>query len=269
MAEADAVHADQHRAGEGGRDEVQRRRVGLADEFIVPRRITQDYTELGGKFFAKETNGLVFHDQGDKLTTSTVDKTGIADMVLYSKAKQWDSLKLTGSQEFRREAWLQAESQGIKTQGFTPRAQDLAALKALSVERPVERTPPAQRNAQEQPEQPEQVRRYDLNKNQATSAAAAAQNSTTNLRQLQSNPGFERHSVGELSKIVFYRALIVERDKNAPLDVREAAIAKFDKAMQAPAMVKALPEPALKAEPQQEAALSEKSPQRDSSANSL
>ena len=42
---------------------------------------------------------------------------------------------LSGSQEFRREAWLQAESQGIKTQGYTPKQSDLAALETLRQER--------------------------------------------------------------------------------------------------------------------------------------
>jgi hypothetical protein len=56
-------------------------------------------------------------------------------MVSLAKAKQWNSLKLSGSKEFRREAWLQAESQGIKTSGYTPKQADLAALEAMRQER--------------------------------------------------------------------------------------------------------------------------------------
>ena len=36
-------------------------------EFIMPRRIMQAYTEVDGKFFAKDSNRMMFHDQGDKL----------------------------------------------------------------------------------------------------------------------------------------------------------------------------------------------------------
>lgn len=218
-------------------------------EFIIPRRITQAYTEQDGKFYAKDTSRMMFHDQGEKLATSTTDKAAIADMVAYAKAKQWESLKLTGSQEFRREAWLQAESQGIKTQGFTPREKDLIELKTLTMERATNSITPLQDRAKGRAplEQPIAAPRHDLNKNQAATASAAAQNSTTNIKELQKDPAMERFSMEDLAKIAFYRQLIVEREKDSPPTVRDEAVAKFDKTMRDPAMVKALPDPEIKA----------------------
>lgn len=238
---------------------VQRKGAELErGEFIMPRRITQAYTELDGKFFAKDTSRMMFHDQGEKLATSTTDKAAIADMVAYAKAKQWESLKLTGSQEFRREAWLQAESQGIKTQGFTPREKDLVELKALTMERSTNSITPLQDRSKDRKalEQPIQAPRHDLNKNQAASASAASQNNTTNIKELQKDPAMARFSMEDLSKIAFYRALLIEREKGAPETVRDEAIAKFDKSMRDPAMVKALPDPEVKGE--QQAAAKEK-----------
>ncbi len=219
-------------------------------EFIMPRRIASTYTEHDGKFFAKDTSRMMFHDKGDTLATSTTDKTAIADMVAYAKAKQWESLKLSGSQEFRREAWLQAESQGIKTQGFTPREKDLVELKTLTMERATNSITPLQDRAKGRApmEQPIAAPRHDLNKNQAATASAAAQNSTTNIKELQKDPAMERYSMEDLGKIAFYRALIVEREKDSPPTVRDEAVAKFDKSMRDPAMVKALPDPEIKAE---------------------
>jgi hypothetical protein len=238
-------------------------------EFIVPRRVTQAYTELDGKFYAKDTDRMMFQDQGEKLATSTTDKVAIADMVAYAKAKQWESLKLTGSQEFRREAWLQAESQGIKTQGFTPREKDLVELKTLTLERSTNSITPLQDRAKDraQLEKPISAPRHDLNKNQAATATAVAQNNTTNIKELQKDPAMERFSMEELSKIAFYRALLVDREKDSAPAVREEAVAKFDTAMRDPAMVKALPDPELKTEAQ--AATKEKEHKRDTSELSL
>jgi hypothetical protein len=250
--------------------DVQRKGSELErGEFIVPRRVTQAYTEMDGKFYAKDTSRLMFQDQGEKLATSTTDKTAIADMVAYAKAKQWESLKLTGSQEFRREAWLQAESQGIKTQGFTPRETDLVELKTLTLERSTNSITPLQDRAKDraQLEKPVTAPRHDLNKNQAATASAVAQNNTTNIKDLQKDPAMERFSIEELSKIAFYRALIVEREKDSAPAVREEAVAKFDTAMRDPAMVKALPDPEVKAAGQSVAI--EKEHKRDTSELSL
>lgn len=249
--------------------DVQRKGAELErGEFIVPRRITQAYTEHEGKFFAKDTSRMMFHDQGEKLATSTTDKAAISDMVAYAKAKQWESLKLTGSQEFRREAWLQAESQGIKTQGFTPREKDLIELKTLTMERSTNSITPLQDRAKDRAplEKPVAAPRHDLNKNQAATASAAAQNSTTNIKALQKDPAMERFSMEDLAKIAFYRALIVEREKDSPEAVRDEAIAKFDKTMRDPAMVKALPDPEIKAE---QGAKKEKEHKRDTPELSL
>jgi hypothetical protein len=238
-------------------------------EFILPRRVAQAYTELDGKFYAKDTDRMMFHDQGEKLATSTTDKVAVADMVAYAKAKQWESLKLTGSQEFRREAWLQAESQGIKTQGFTPREKDLVELKALTLERSTNSITPLQDRAKDraQLEKPITAPRHDLNKNQAATATAVAQNNTTNIKELQKDPAMERFSMEELSKIAFYRALLVDREKDSAPAVRDEAVAKFDTAMRNPEMVKALPDPELKAETQ--AAARDKEHKRDTSELSL
>lgn len=255
--------------------DVQRKGGELdRDEFIIPRRITLAYTEHEGKFFAKDSNRMMFHDQGEKLATSTTDKTAIADMVAYAKAKQWESLKLTGSQEFRREAWLQAESQGIKTQGYTPKAVDLVALKTLTQERSTNVIAPVvEERAKSRPAAPVQevaaapAPRHDLNKDQAGAAAAVSQGRTSNITELQKNPAFEKYSVEDLSKIAFYRALLIEREKGAPPNLREEALANFDTAMSDPQKVKELPEQEVKIVEREK--VKERSQQRDTAEQSL
>ena len=211
------------------------------EEFIMPRRITQNYAEVAGKFYAKDGNRLMFQDQGDKLATSTTDKATIADMVALAKAKQWESLKLTGSMEFRREVWLQAESQGIKTQGYTPKESDLAALKTLTAERSTNLIAPIQDRAKDRAPTVA-APRHDVAKNQAVMSEGVKQRMTSNVQELRAKPGFEKYSAEDLSKIAFYRGVLMEREKDAPAEVQQSALADFDKSMEDPAKVRELPQ---------------------------
>lgn len=205
-------------------------------EFIMPRRITQRYNEVDGKFFSKDARPLVmFVDKGDKLATSTTDRQAIEDMVALAKAKQWENLKLSGSSEFRREAWLQAESQGIKTLGYTPKQADLAALEALREERTKNTiTPLQERQAERQQGNGKAAPRHDLNKNQAALHDAATKATTENLEALRKQPGFANRSDNDMQKLAYWRGIVSEDNKNQPQGVREEALARFDKAAQDP-----------------------------------
>jgi hypothetical protein len=208
-------------------------------DLIMPRRIVQAYSEVDGKFFAKDSNRLMFEDKGEKLATSTSNKEAIADMVAYAKAKQWESLKLTGSQEFRREAWLQAESQGIKTQGYTPKQSDLASLQELTQERSTNAITPLQDRQQERVSQPEaKAPRHDINKNQASMHTEATKGIAGNMQTLQKNPALADRSVEDLTKLAYWRGVVMEENKLQPKPTQDEALARFDKQAQDPQFLK-------------------------------
>ena len=212
-------------------------------DMLLPVRIEKSYDEQNGKFFAKDSNRLMFEDKGDKLATSTTDKKAIEDMVIYAKAKQWDSLKLAGSQEFRREAWLQAESQGIKTQGYTPKEADLAALKSLTNSRSTNVITGLSKEDKPEIDKPEsQVKapRHDLNKNQAVLNDEAAKNVTANMQALQKSPVHADKSAEELSKLAYWRGVVMEENKQQPKAKQEEQLAKFDKLAENPTFLKSL-----------------------------
>jgi len=211
-------------------------------EFVLPRRITQNYTEHEGKFYSKEGARLMFEDKGNKLNTSTIDKATIADMVTYARAKQWDSIQLSGSKEFRQAAWLEAESQGIKTKGYTPTAQDQAALKSLQQERSTNSISPIKDRVKEKVSAVIQAPRHDIQKSQPEMAVSAREQQAKNAAILREKPGYEKHSEKDLAKIAFYRGILMEREKHSPEPVREKALAEFDGKMTSPDNVRELPE---------------------------
>lgn len=214
------------------------------DDLILPRSLMNNYSEKDGKFFAKDSPRLMFEDKGEKLATSTTNKQAIADMVTYARAKQWESIKLTGSQEFRREAWLQAESQGMKTQGYTPKEKDLADLKQLALERQTNSIAPVAEREKEkrEPEITTNAPRHDLNKNQAVIHVEATKSINENMKQLQESKRFESLDTKELSRLAYWRGVVMEENKLQPKPAQDEALAKFDKLAENPAFLKKLEE---------------------------
>jgi len=84
----------------------------------------------------------------------------------------------------------------------------------------------------------------------ADTAAAVAKNLAKHLAELQTKPAFENHSNDDLSKIAYYRALLADKGKFAPVEQQEAALTKFDSMMQDPKNHQALPDVANKIEEQ-------------------
>ncbi|WP_457831692.1 LPD7 domain-containing protein, partial [Staphylococcus aureus] len=58
--------------------------------------------------------------QGGRLVTKGEDIARVRDMLSVAESKGWRAVKLGGSQEFRREAWIEAATRDIEAQGYTP-----------------------------------------------------------------------------------------------------------------------------------------------------
>lgn len=71
---------------------------------------------------------VLFEDKGKTLHTARNDQQTVQDMLAVAQAKGWDSIKISGSQEFKQQMWLEAESRGIATKGYKPSPEDLAVL---------------------------------------------------------------------------------------------------------------------------------------------
>ncbi|MDI1298616.1 LPD7 domain-containing protein [Methylotenera sp.] len=237
------------------KDEEKRKRFGLdnlldlipkgkelkKEEIIMPPAIKNKYLEVDGKFYSKDNDRvLVFQDKGDKLATSTDDKKSVQDMIEYAKAKQWQSLSLTGSKEFRREAWLQAESQGIKTKGYTPNEVDMTQLKELSQTRATNTITQVKSNDLNTPLFAE---RHNINKNQSVMHESATKSVTSNIQALQAkDAAFAQRSIDDMTKIAYWRGVVMEENKNKPFSQREEALDRYDSQAKSPDFIKRIDE---------------------------
>ena len=132
--------------------QANRKSERLTPPLAPPPPLDQRYAAVERKFLDTKTNlrvsnrvdyvdvangrTVLFSDKGNKLTTSRhPDAQTVKDMVEVAKAKGWDSVKLRGNKEFKRMAYIEMESQGIKTKGYSPIPQDLAMVEKLREER--------------------------------------------------------------------------------------------------------------------------------------
>lgn len=126
--------------------EAKQETIDLKKEFNKPLVTDLDYDHPPGELKVKylctkkgdylDKAGVVqFKDKGAKLTSPKTDLETIQDMLSVAEAKGWSSIKVSGTQEFRRAAFLEANARGIAVQGYRPTDKDLAILEQMREER--------------------------------------------------------------------------------------------------------------------------------------
>lgn len=91
--------------------------------------LAQRFTVKGNEYrFQGAPNRVAFIDKGSKLATDAQTPFVVRGMVDAAEARGWTTLHLKGSDEFKREAWLQASQRGIRTAGYEPTVEDQRRL---------------------------------------------------------------------------------------------------------------------------------------------
>ena len=103
---------------------------------LVPKEVERQYLRVGDKYYhPKNADVLAFEDKGNKLETRSNSEQIAESMVRIAEARGWDEIKVSGSETFRREVWLEAASRGMHVKGYEPSEQDKAHLVKRSNER--------------------------------------------------------------------------------------------------------------------------------------
>ncbi len=72
-----------------------------------------------------------------KITTKLDDRQTVTAMLDLAKERGWDTVKLRGTGDFKREAWQQAQQRGIATEGYAPTQTDRQEAARRKVAEPV------------------------------------------------------------------------------------------------------------------------------------
>jgi hypothetical protein len=108
---------------------VQRELLNQAKTELIPQEVANKYVRDGNNFLHRRNQEVVmFEDKFSKLETKLNSQNIAIDLVKIATERGWQEIKITGTPEFKREVWLEAETRGLKTIGYQPTDFDKAIL---------------------------------------------------------------------------------------------------------------------------------------------
>jgi len=104
--------------------------------FKPPASLTRRFLHANDQYYFREdTTVLAFELVNDKIRSVHTDPDVARSMVELAEAKGWKTLILKGTDEFKREAWLEATARGLATKGYEPRDVDRTLLTEVRAQR--------------------------------------------------------------------------------------------------------------------------------------
>lgn len=128
-----------------------------ADEIAKKHNLhTNDQLTMRGNariYFADyQQKTEVMRSHENRISSKKDDGQTVSAMMDLAESKGWDRIKLTGTTDFKREAWVQAQARGLETEGYKPKNTDKQELarRTESVKPVVAREKASPRPAQKQ-----------------------------------------------------------------------------------------------------------------------
>ncbi len=106
----------------------------------IPEPVQKRYFSSTGKwsgepayFTTAQAKEPAFRDQGRRLVTSSESEEVVRDLITIARHRGWSNVHVTGSETFRRAAWLEASRQGLEVRGYRPNERDVQELDRLKL----------------------------------------------------------------------------------------------------------------------------------------
>jgi hypothetical protein len=108
-------------------DSIRGRFIVSAEKPKLFEQSTTDFTFKNGN----RQGELAFTDAGKRITTVLEDKATIQAMLEVAKTKNWKEVTVSGTDEFRKQAWREARLANIEVRGYEPKEADKKLLAEL------------------------------------------------------------------------------------------------------------------------------------------
>ncbi|HEY6641054.1 LPD7 domain-containing protein [Povalibacter sp.] len=93
----------------------------------VPSMVRSHFVQVGRDYYFSD-GARAFSDRAVKLTTPSENTQVIRDLVAIAQARGWQRIVVSGTQRFRKEAWVAAREAGLEVKGFRASEVDEARL---------------------------------------------------------------------------------------------------------------------------------------------
>lgn len=138
--------SDAERPGTGANGHpasAARLQEALKDRYLIrPALISLGATPIGQteyRFRGAPTR-VAFTEDSTRLSTQTDQPSVARSMVDVAQTREWRVLRVTGSDGFKRQVWLEASARGMKVHGHEPSPSDLQELRRQQASRQTSRT---------------------------------------------------------------------------------------------------------------------------------
>jgi hypothetical protein len=95
--------------------------------YMAERRSTRIY------YTDYQQKSEVMRAAPQRITTRLDDRQTVSAMLDLAQSRGWQSVKLRGTDNFKREAWVQAQVRGLQTEGYQPKATDMQEAQRRTV----------------------------------------------------------------------------------------------------------------------------------------
>ncbi|MBS0448547.1 MAG: hypothetical protein JSR59_21710 [Proteobacteria bacterium] len=85
----------------------------------VPAWVLERFLEVDNRYYFRDRT-LAFTDGGDRLKSETDNPEVVRGLIEIAQLRGWASVKVSGSEAFRRQVWREAELHGIGVKGYAP-----------------------------------------------------------------------------------------------------------------------------------------------------
>jgi hypothetical protein len=93
----------------------------------IPDTVSSRYIRIEDKYYFPDKT-VAFEDRGNKLKLGTENQEVIKDALAIAEARDWESISISGSQNFKHQVWREATIRGMDVSGYTPSELEVAEL---------------------------------------------------------------------------------------------------------------------------------------------
>lgn len=107
--------------------ENEQAQVGTDGNHAIPERLASRYLRVKNQYYFQDKS-LAFEDGGKHLKVETENATVIKDAIAIAEDRNWQTIKISGSDNFKQQAWREASLKGLEVVGYQPTPLELAEL---------------------------------------------------------------------------------------------------------------------------------------------
>ena len=116
-----------HTAPELDQTDIKKAKQKQGNAQNIPDMVSGRYLRIEDKYYLPDKT-VAFEDRGNKLKLETENHTVIRDALAIAETRGWQSISVSGSQNFKHQVWREASLKGMEVSGYKPTELQMAEM---------------------------------------------------------------------------------------------------------------------------------------------